>query len=152
MAFGGAVLTLRGRGYKIVLTAERCMMSDYHGSLFLGFCACAPKSLWHPFFYFRFICPSAPTYDGGKAKLAPYGTRKIEAALLAYGFPREDIVVVHPDKIRKFIGPETKVIGITSNDPLGRGPASTTFAVQNSPPSIASVTADPTSVYVNSGT
>jgi len=83
--------------------------------------------MWHPFFYFRFICPSAPTYDGGKAKLAPYGTRKIEAALLAYGFPREDIVVVHPDKIRKFIGPETKVIGITSNDPLGRGPASTTF-------------------------
>ena len=118
---------MRNRGYKIVLTAERCMMSDYHGSLFLGFCACAPRTLWHPFFFFRFICPSTPTMKGGQAKLAPYATRKIEAALINYGFSREDVVVVRPDKIRKFVGPETRVIGVTSNDPLGRGPASTTF-------------------------
>jgi radical SAM superfamily enzyme YgiQ (UPF0313 family) len=118
---------MAGGGYRIVLTAERCMMSDYHGSLFLGFCACAPRNLWHPLFYFRFLCPSAPTHDGGKAKLAPYGLRKIEAALINYGFSKSDVVVAHPDKVRKFIGPETRVIGITSNDPLGKGPASTTF-------------------------
>ena len=106
-------------GYRIILTAERCMMSDYHGSLFLGFCACAPKTLWHPFIFFRFICPSAPTYDGGKAKLAPYGLRKVEAALINYGFSKSDVVVAHPDKVEKFLGPETKVIGVTSNDPLG---------------------------------
>ncbi|KYH37583.1 MAG: radical SAM protein [Candidatus Hecatellales archaeon B24] len=118
---------MAARGYRIVLTAERCVMSDYHGSIFLGFCACAPRSMWYPFFYFRFICPSAPTHDGGKAKLAPYGLRKIEAALINYGFSKSDVVVAHPDKIKKFIGPETKVIGVASNDPLGRGPASTTF-------------------------
>ena len=121
------MMKMRGEGWKIVLTAERCMMSDYHGSLFLGFCACAPKKLWKPFLFFHFICPSVPT-DNGKCELAPYGTRKIEAALLDYGFSEEDVIVVHPDKIHEHVGPQTKIVGITSNDPLGMGPASTTFS------------------------
>ncbi len=115
-------------GCKIVLTAERCLMSDYHDSLFLGFCACAPKNLWRKFYFFHFICPTTPTESKGKTILSPYGTRRIETALLKYGFLRDDIVVVHPDKIRNFVGPKTKVIGAASNDPLGRGPASTTFS------------------------
>lgn len=116
------------KGHKIVLTAERCLMSDYHGSLFLGFCACAPKNLWRKFFFFHFICPTTPVKADGKTVLAPYGTRRIETALLKYGFAREDIVVAHPDKISNFIGVKTRVIGVSSNDPLGRGPASTTFS------------------------
>ncbi|MHA1593519.1 MAG: B12-binding domain-containing radical SAM protein [Candidatus Baldrarchaeia archaeon] len=115
-------------GYEIVLTAERCLMSDYHGALFLGFCACAPKNLWHPFLFFRFICPSGPVKRNGEAILAPYGLRKIEAALLDYGFSRDQVIVVHPEKLKKVVGPNTKIIGISSNDPLGKGPASTTFA------------------------
>lgn len=114
-------------GYKIVLTAERCLMSNYNNALFLGFTACGPKNLFNPFLYFRLVCPPVPTYNGGIAKNAPYGLRKIEAALLDYGFDENDVVVVVPDKIRKFVGPNTKIIGISSNDPLGKGPASTTF-------------------------
>ncbi len=112
---------------KIILTAERCLMSTYHGALFLGFTACAPKSLFNPALYFRLVCPPVPT-ENGAAKFAPYGTRKIEAALLDYGFDRKDVLVVPPDKIEKYISSETKIIGITSNDPLGLGPASTTFS------------------------
>ena len=122
------MVKMRGEGWKIVLTAERCMMSDYHGSLFLGFCACAPKKLWNSFAFFHFICPKAPTYDNGKSKLAPYATRKIEASLLEYGFTEDEVVVVEPESIRDYVGPKTKVIGVTSNDPLGRGPATTTFS------------------------
>ncbi len=122
------LMGMDNKGFKIILTAERCMMSDYHKSLFLGFCACAPKKLWNSFIFFHFICPQTPTYDNGKCKLAPYGTRKIEAALLEYGFSEEDVVVVSPEHIHDYVGPETKVIGVTSNDPLGRGPASTTFS------------------------
>lgn len=114
-------------GFKVVLTAERCLMSDYNGALFLGFTACAPKTLFKPFLFFRFICPLVPT-ENGKAKLAPCGTRKIEAALLENGFSEDEVVVASPEHLDRFIGPETKVIGITSNDPLGKGPASTTFA------------------------
>lgn len=102
-------------------------MSSYHGALFLGFTACAPKSLFKPFLFFRFICPPVPT-KRGLAKIAPYGTRKIEAALLDYGFKKDEVAVVPPDNIEKFITQETKVVGITSNDPLSLGPASTTFS------------------------
>ena len=59
--------------------------------------------------------------------MAPNGTRKIEAALLEYGFKSKDVVVAHPEHLDKVVGPETKVLGITENDPLGIGPATTTF-------------------------
>ncbi|MHC1602769.1 MAG: B12-binding domain-containing radical SAM protein [Methermicoccaceae archaeon] len=111
---------------KILLTAERCLMSSYHGALFLGFTACAPKSLFKPSLFFKFICPSVLAKNG-IAELAPYGTRKIEAALLDH-FKEDEVAVVAPDKIEKFITQETKIVGITSNDPLGLGPASTTFS------------------------
>ena len=102
-------------------------MSNYNNALFSGFTACGPKNLFKPFLYFRLICPPVPTHNGGIARNAPYGLRKIEAALLDYGFDENEVVVVAPDKIRKFVGSNTKIIGVSSNDPLGRGPASTTF-------------------------
>jgi radical SAM superfamily enzyme YgiQ (UPF0313 family) len=63
----------------------------------------------------------------GSVKYAPCGTRKIEAALLDYGFKREDVIVAHPDQLDKVVGSKTRVIGITETDPLGMGPASSTF-------------------------
>ncbi|MEG9195213.1 MAG: radical SAM protein [Candidatus Methanoglobus sp.] len=111
---------------KMLLTAERCLFSNYHRALFLGFTTCAPKSLFRPALFFRFICPPV-RIKNGVAEFAPYGTRKIEAALINR-FGEDAVSVVPPDKIEKFITPETKIIGITSNDPLGMGPASTTFS------------------------
>ncbi|MDK2876668.1 MAG: hypothetical protein PWQ22_1078 [Archaeoglobaceae archaeon] len=111
----------------VLLTAERCLMSDYNGSLFLGFTACAPRSLFKPFLYFRLICPPVPV-ENGSAKIAPYGTRKIEATLLENGFKENEVKIVPPEKIRKSITEDTRVVGITTNDPLGLGPASTTFS------------------------
>ncbi|MDI9646644.1 MAG: radical SAM protein [Archaeoglobales archaeon] len=111
---------------KILLTAERTLMSNYHGALFLGFMSCAPKNLINSKLFFRFICPPVKVKDG-QALLAPYGTRKIEAALLDYGFSEKDVAVVPPEKVGKYLK-EAKIVGITTNDPLGLGPASTTFA------------------------
>ncbi len=111
---------------EIILTAERCLFSNYHGALFLGFTSCAPKSLFKPAFFFRFICPPVRIRNG-VAEFAPYGTRKIEAALVNR-FGKDAVVVVPPDKVEKCIKSETKIVGITSNDPLGMGPASTTFS------------------------
>lgn len=101
-------------------------MSNYHGALFLGFMACAPKNLIPPKMFFKFICPPVKT-ENGKAVIAPYGTRKIEAALLEKGF---NVAVIPPDKIEKYLK-NTKIVGITTNDPLGLGPASTTFSGKN---------------------
>jgi radical SAM superfamily enzyme YgiQ (UPF0313 family) len=98
-------------------------MSDYGGSEFIGFAACFP-SLVPEWLYKLIFCPSIPNKDG-IVTCAPGGTRKVEAALLENGF---NVVVAHPEHLNKVINEETKVLGITSNDPLGLGPASTTFS------------------------
>lgn len=114
-------------GYPIVLTADRTLMSEYGGAMFLGFSACVPRGLVPDRVYFRIFCPPVKVNPDGSAAVAPYGTRKIEAALLDYGFKREEVIVAHPEHLDKVIGSNTKVLGITENDPLGIGPATTTF-------------------------
>jgi len=117
----------RNSGFPIVLTADRTLMSEYGGGIFLGFSACVPRGLIPDRLYFSLLCPSVEVNEDGSVKYAPCGTRKIEAALLDNGFEREDVVVAHPEHLEKVIGPETKVIGVTENDPLGIGPATSTF-------------------------
>ncbi|MHC1636181.1 MAG: B12-binding domain-containing radical SAM protein [Candidatus Methanospirareceae archaeon] len=110
---------------KIVLTADKTLMSDYGGCEFLGFAACAPT--WIPErLYERIFCPPVPL-EGVAAKFAPYGLRKIEAALIENGFSEDEVIVTRPDVLDKVIDEDTKVIGISTNDPLGLGPASSTF-------------------------
>jgi len=116
-----------GEGYKIVLTADRTLMSEYNGGIFLGFSACIPRGLIPDKLYFSLFCPSVEMNGDGSVRYAPCGTRKIEAALLNNGFEREDVVVAHPEHLEKVVGPNTKVVGVTENDPLGIGPATSTF-------------------------
>ena len=124
---GIALANRHDNGYKIVLTADRTLMSEYNGGIFLGFSACVPTGLVPNRFYFSMICPSVETNEDGSVKYAPCGLRKIEAALVNDGFERDDIVVAHPQYLHKVVGPNTKVIGITETDPLGMGPATSTF-------------------------
>lgn len=114
-------------GYKIVLTADRTLMSEYHHHMFLGFSACVPRGVVSDRLYFSVFCPPVETNGDGSVVVAPNGSRKIEAALLDHGFRREDVIVAHPDYLEEVVGPETKVIGFTENDPLGIGPATSTF-------------------------
>jgi len=114
-------------GYKIVLTADRTLMSEYNGGIFLGFSACVPRGLIPDRLYFSLFCPSVEINENGSAKYAPCGTRKIESALLNNGFKREDVIVAHPEHLEKVVGSNTKVVGISENDPLGMGPATSTF-------------------------
>ena len=127
---------------KIVLTADRTLMSTYRGISLATFFGCAPaidphrskNSIWYyllknqvtPKVLFDFIC-NPVGHTNGIANYAPYGLRKVEAALLRDGFKREDVVVAHPDHIEKFIGPETQVVGTYEMDPLGMGPVTMTF-------------------------
>ncbi|MCH7877616.1 MAG: B12-binding domain-containing radical SAM protein, partial [Thaumarchaeota archaeon] len=127
---------------KIVLTADRTLMSPYRGLSLATFFGCAPaidphrkkNSFWYkilgnqvtPKILFDFICNYIP-HTNGIANYAPYGLRKLEAGLLRDGFSRQDVVVAHPDHIEQFIGPDTKVIGTYEMDPLGMGPVTMTF-------------------------
>jgi len=104
------------------------LMSEYSGGIFFGFAACLPKGLIPDHLYFSIFCPPVPVGEGGRAIFAPNGTRRIESALLAYGFQPEEIVVAHPDHLDEVIGSETSVLGLTETDPLGIGPATSTYS------------------------
>ena len=54
--------------------------------------------------------------------------RKVESILLEGGFSSQDIAVVHPQDLEDFIGPNTKVLGISSMDPTGMGYVSKTYS------------------------
>ena len=127
---------------KVVLTADRTLMSPYRGISLASFFGCAPaidvnrdqNSFWYHIFgnqvtprmLFDFICNPIP-HTEGLANYAPYGLRKVEASLVRDGYSRDDVVVAHPDHIEKFIGPGTEVVGTYEMDPLGMGPVTMTF-------------------------
>jgi len=54
--------------YKIVLTTDRILMSEYHGGLFLGFSACLPNGLISDRLYFSLLCPSVEVNKDGSVK------------------------------------------------------------------------------------
>lgn len=115
------------QGYPIVLTADRTLMSEYGGNLFLGFSSAMPKGMIPDWLYFPLLCPPVNVNVDGSVEVAPCGIRRVEAALLDYGFQSGDLIVAHPEYLDKVIGRKTKILGITENDPLGIGPASSTF-------------------------
>ncbi len=107
------------RGFEVVLTASRAVMSDYRGNQGMGLSSAFPS---HPLFT-PFIQPifTLKSDDEGRMNQTHLGLGKIEAALLSDGFAREQVVVADPTKLNKAIGPKTKVVGITCLDPLGLG-------------------------------
>jgi len=103
-------------------------MSDYYNNPFVAFVAGfakGPVPLW---LVRKYLYPPVKMDDSGRAKYAPYGLRKVEALLLESGFTDSDLAVVHPSNLDDFVGPDTKVVGISSMDPTGMGYVSKTYS------------------------
>ena len=115
-------------GVKIVLTASATEMSDFDNNPFMAFVAGFGKGPIPLGFARKTLYPPIKRYADSRARFAPYGLRKVEAILLENGFAEADIAVSHPDDLDKFIGPETKVVGISSMDPTGMGYVSKTYS------------------------
>lgn len=113
-------MPVRMPGKRIVLTSDATMMSSYHGGVLLGFVAIMPKAVMPDMIFRRLFCPPVASGRDGSAMLAPCGMRKVEAALLESGFDRSDVMVAHPEHLEAAIGPDTKIVGITHDDPLGK--------------------------------
>lgn len=111
---------------RIVLASDLSLMTDFRELPLATFFSCIPTDFWESRFAFRALAPNPPRKNGGEAVSAPYGLRKLEAALLRT-FKREEIVVAHPFHANQYIGPETEVVGIHTMDPLGLGPVSMSF-------------------------
>ncbi|RLE10085.1 hypothetical protein DRJ00_02545 [Candidatus Aerophobetes bacterium] len=109
---------------EILLTADKTVMINYRLTCLGGFVACVPrKSLPVQFAKLmekRLFLP-APTNENGEAELANLFLRKVETTLLESGF---DVVVCDSAYLDKF---NAKVYGISTIDPFGVGPATSTM-------------------------
>lgn len=110
-------------GRKIVLTSDLPTMSNFGDDPFLAFLCTFPHKLVRRFLtgYFR------PNLDeDGRPIFASYGLRRVEA-ILNKEFGGENVVVAHPQTLRKFVGPNTRIIGVSSHDPMGLAYVSRTY-------------------------
>ena len=115
-------------GKRIVLTADRSLMTNYRGNFLYGFIACGPYEVLPEWVFDKVFCPSVETDPvTGEAKVAQVGLRRVESALLQ-GYNRDEVFVAQPDHLAKCIGPDTKVVGINVMDPLGMAPVTTTMS------------------------
>src|ERR671919_32862 len=115
-------------GKRIVLTADRSLMTNYRGNFLYGFIACGPYELLPEFVFDKIFCPSVETDPNtGEVKTAQCGLRRIEAALLKE-YRRDEILLAHPEMLDKCVGPDTRVVGINVMDPLGMAPVTTTMS------------------------
>ncbi len=111
-------------GYQIVLTASRAEANHYDNNPFAAFICTFPKKLSG--YFLKDHLNSLENKKDGSAKFTIYGLRKIES-LLVDEFGKENVIVTHYDNLEKFIGEKTKVVGISTMDPLGLAYVSTTY-------------------------
>jgi radical SAM superfamily enzyme YgiQ (UPF0313 family) len=56
--------------------------------------------------------------EDGSARYMPAGVRLLETSLLRE-FHREDVVACFPDDLERFVGPNTRVVAVSTHNPLG---------------------------------
>ncbi len=112
---------------QIVLTADRALFTDFSGADPLGFGLCMPVRLVPKIVEYRILAPPAKADSNGRALYAPYALAKVEAALNAAGFSRDEVVVTPPEKLYKVVDKDTRIIGVHVVDPQGLAPVSWTL-------------------------
>ena len=113
-------------GVPIVLTSPPNEISDYNLDPFVAFLSSFPNNFLLRTMVKKKFLDSKDNGDGS-AVFAPYGLRKVESILLKE-FGESEVVVVHPDNLDRFVGLKTKVVGISTMDPMGLAYATTTYS------------------------
>jgi len=106
------------RGARIVLTAPLTEIIDHAGY----FIQMSMASL--PMWLEGILNRKYPTWRNveyntdGSARYMPAGVRVLEASLLRH-YPAEDIACCYPADLEKFVGPDTKIVAVSTHNPLG---------------------------------
>ncbi|MGC8669848.1 MAG: B12-binding domain-containing radical SAM protein [Candidatus Micrarchaeia archaeon] len=111
---------------RFVLVSDNTLIYDYRHFPLLSFLPSAP-SHEVPGPVYRFLRGKpAPETRRGELAYAPYGLRKIEAALLKR-FKQEEVAVAHPNHLNDLIKDDTEIIGVYTMDPFGLGPTTMSY-------------------------
>jgi len=108
----------QGRGARIVLTAPLTETIDHAGY----FIQMSMASL--PMWLEGILNKKYPRWreveynTDGSARYMPAGVRVLEASLLRH-YPAEDIACCYPADLEKFIGPDTRIVAVSTHNPLG---------------------------------
>jgi hypothetical protein len=109
---------LSSGGVRIVLTAPLTEIIDHAGY----FIQMSMASL--PIWLEGILNKKYPSWrklehnEDGTARYMPAGLRVLEASLLRR-FPATDMVCCFPDDLDRFIGPDTRIVAVSTHNPLG---------------------------------
>jgi radical SAM superfamily enzyme YgiQ (UPF0313 family) len=110
------------RGFPIVITAPLTETIDHAGYFIQMGLASLPAWMEWAIDQKYPRWRELPLRSDGSAGVAPAGVRTVEEVLVR-NFGRENVVACYPDQLELFIGPETRVVAVSTHNPLG-----TTFA------------------------
>lgn len=105
---------------EIIITTDRTMMTNHHRKEFLGFIATAPPVLLPESFWMYICCPKPKVDEYGRPLEAPYGLRKIEAALQDAGYRAW---VIDPDHLDRYTD-SARILMLGHHDFFAFGPPS----------------------------
>ena len=117
--------------YDFVLTTDRTLMTNHHGKEFIGFMTTSPAVGMPEFLWMWLSAPKPKLFPDGRPIEAPYGMRKVEAALLNAGFKA---AIVDPDALGRHL-PTAKALMIGHHDYFAfSAPSNTWWAVTKREP------------------
>lgn len=106
--------------FDVVISTDRTLMSNHHGKEFLGFMTTGPPIVLPERLWMAIAAPKVNVDKLGRPLQAPYGLRKIEAALVDAGIRA---AVIDPDHLKRHLK-VAKVLAIGHHDYFALGPPS----------------------------